>query len=314
MVQNQPITRRGLLVAGGVAAVGAVAACPTIAAASNDATWIDAHSHIWPPDASRFPLQPGMTTADLSPASFTDDELMAIARPEGVRRVVLIQHTWFHGFDNSYLMDAYQRHPDLFRIVGMIDDLRPKCGIAMKQLLAKGVTGFRIVPRKGISDWLRTDGMTEMWITAAETRQPMCCLINPENIPQVAAACERHPETPVVIDHFARVGIDGNIREHDLKALCDLAAFRHVKIKISAYYALGQKTPPHYELIPMIRRLFDTFGSERLMWASDCPYQLDGPNTYESSIGLIRDTIDFVTEAERRKLLHDTAEQTFFFA
>ncbi len=80
-----------------------------LTAADNDLPWIDAHSHIWPPETDKFPLAPGQTKADLKPPSFTDDELMAIARPEGVGRVVLIQHSVYHLFDNSYLIDAVRR-------------------------------------------------------------------------------------------------------------------------------------------------------------------------------------------------------------
>ena len=312
MLSEPSVSRRSVL-AGGVAALGTSAISTCAAPLTEDAPWIDAHSHIWTPDTTRFKLQPGMTTDDLAPQSFTDDQLMAIARPEGVGRVVLIQHTYFHGFDNSYLVDAWNRHPELFRVVGMVDDLRPKAGDAMRQLLQQGVTGFRIVPRKGITDWLQTDGMTEMWQTAADTRQSICCLVNPENLPEVGKACERHPDTPVVIDHFGRVGIDGQIRERDVSRLRDLAKHKNVKLKISAYYALGAKRPPHHELIPMIKSLYETFGAGRLMWASDCPYQLDGENTYKASISLIRDVIDFVTPEERRQLLCTTAEQTFFF-
>ncbi|GAB5439936.1 MAG: hypothetical protein Fues2KO_02850 [Fuerstiella sp.] len=308
--------REALVTASSAIAVASAALRPAAAATQPSASgesWIDAHSHIWTPDTSQFALAPGMTVDDLAPRSFTADELMAVAQPNGVERVVLIQHTPFHGFDNSYLINAWRQQPDRFRIVGMIDDLRPKCGQAMKQFLKQGVTGFRILPRKGIRHWLQTDGMKEMWRTAAETRQSMCCLINPEQLPEVDNACWRNPDTPVVIDHFARIGIDGEIREADLNQLVRLARHPHVKVKISAYYALGNKRPPHDELIPMIRRLYETFGPQRLMWASDCPYQLSGPNTYESSIRLIKQTIDFVTEEERRRLLRTTAEETFFY-
>ncbi|MDG1895739.1 MAG: amidohydrolase family protein [Fuerstiella sp.] len=312
MPSDSSVSRRTLL-AGGVAAVGTSMLGADAAAAVQDAPWIDAHSHIWTPDTSRSKLQPGMTVDDLAPKSFTAEELMAVARPSGVGRVVLIQHTLFHGYDTSYLTDAWQRQPDVFRVVGMVDDLRPNAGKAMRQLLKQGVTGFRIVPRKGVTDWLQTDGMTEMWKTAAETGQSMCCLVNPINLAEIGAACVRHPDTPVVIDHFGRVGIDGQIRESEVNQLCALAKHKHVKIKISAYYALGHKKPPHHELIPMIKRLYEAFGAERLMWASDCPYQLDGENNYIASIALIRDVIDFVTDAERRQLLRTTAEKTFFF-
>jgi predicted TIM-barrel fold metal-dependent hydrolase len=141
----------------------------------------------------------------------------------------------------------------------------------------------------------------------------MCCLINPADLPGVDAMCQQHPDTPVVIDHFARIGTDGMFREADLKALCGLAKYKHTTVKISAYYALGEKKPPHLELVPMIKRLLECFGPDRLMWASDAPYQVQGENTYRDSIALIRDRIDFLTAADREKLLRTTAERVFFF-
>lgn len=313
------INRRDVLSLGALALAGLTNSTSAVARAEEEAAgnWIDAHSHIWPPTADRYPLAEGQTVSDLDPPSFTDEELMAIARPQGVRRVVLIQHSIYHRFDNSYLIDAAKRHPDRFRVVGMVDEYRPDPGVAMRQLLKQKVTGFRITPFVRPEDdrkWLETDGMHAMWQTAARTRQAMCCLINPSDLPRVDAMCTRHPDTPVVIDHFARIGVDGTIREQDLKNLCALARHPHTSIKVSAYYALGAKKPPHRELIPMIRRLYDVFGPERLMWASDCPYQIQGDNTYRDSIRLIRDVIDFFSPSDREWILRGTAEKVYFFA
>jgi predicted TIM-barrel fold metal-dependent hydrolase len=286
------------------------------AAEEKKGNWIDAHSHIWPGEVDRYPLAAGQTKADLKPASFTDDELMKIASPEGVERVVLIQHSGYHLFDNSYLIDAVKRHPQRFRIVAMVDDHKPHAGEAMKGLLKQGATGFRITPfiRKDHPEkWLDSAGMQEMWMTGAETRQAMCCLIGASDIAGVDKMCGKHPDTPVVIDHFARIGYDGELRDAEIKALCDLSRHKHVSVKISAYYALGKKRPPHEELIPMIKRLVEAYGPQRLMWASDSPYQLEPPNTYASSIGLVRDRLDFVSDDDRQWLLRKTAEKVFFY-
>jgi predicted TIM-barrel fold metal-dependent hydrolase len=315
MTPDLPVTRRAALAAG-AAALGAVMART---AAADDAAlpWIDAHSHLWPADVDKYPLAPGQTKKDLDPPSFTDDELMKIARPEGVGRVVLIQHSIYHLWDNSYLLDAVKRHPKAFRVQGMVDDHKPDPGTAMKKLLPLGVTGFRITPFVRTKDeqpkWLDTPGMAEMWATGAKTRQAMCPLINPSDLPVVDAMCGKHPDTPVVIDHFARVGADGEIRDADVKALCGLARHKHVHVKVSAFYALGKKKPPYDDLVPMIRRLLESFGPKRLMWASDSPYQLQGPNTYKASIGLVRDRLD-LSKADREWLLAKTAEAVFFHA
>ena len=310
------LTRRQALMTGAIA-LGATALADAAPTDKHETPWIDAHSHIWPPETDQFPLTSGQTKKDLNPPSFTDDELMAIARPEGVGRVVLIQHSVYHLFDNSYLIDVVRRHPTLFRIVGMVNDQLPSPGTTMKALLPQGVTGFRITPfvrKEKQAEWLDEPGMIEMWKTGAETQQALCCLINPSDLPGVDRMCERHRDTPVVIDHFARIGSDGQFRDEDLKNLCRLARHKHASVKVSAYYALGEKKPPHLELIPMIKRLFEAFGPQRLMWASDCPYQIQGANNYKDSISLIRDRIDWLTPEDRQWLLRKTAEKVFFFA
>ena len=289
-----------------------------VSAAESDLPWIDAHSHIWPPETDKFPLAPGQTKSDLKPPSFTDEELMAIATPEGVGRVVLIQHSVYHLFDNSYLIDAVRRHPNRFRVQGMVDDHLPHPGVQMKKLLPQGVTGFRITPfiRKPEerNTWLETPGMVEMWKTGASTGQAMCLLIDAKDLPATDKMCERHPETPVVIDHFARIGVDGQMRDADIANLCKLARHKRTTVKISAFYALGHKKPPHDELIPMIKRLFETFGPQRLMWASDSPYQIQGENNYKASISLVRDRLDFLSRDDKDWLLRKTAEEVFFYA
>jgi predicted TIM-barrel fold metal-dependent hydrolase len=199
----------------------------------------------------------------------------------------------------------------------MVDDHKPGAGAEMRRLLPLGVTGFRITPfiRKDQPEkWLETDGMREMWKTAADTKQSMCCLINAEQLAGVDAMCQQNPDTPVVIDHFARIGVDGQIRDEDIAKLVRLARHKQACVKVSAFYALGHKKPPHLELVPMIKRLYDAFGPQRLMWACDSPYQLQGGNNYEASISLVRDKLDFVTAEDRQWLLAKTAERAFFFS
>ena len=112
----------------------------------------------------------------------------------------------------------------------------------------------------------------------------MCPLINPQFVAGLGPMCEKFPETPVVIDHCARIDAQ---HEKELADLCALAKHPNVHVKVSAFYAFGAKQPPYDEQIPRIKALYEAFGPRRLMWASDCPYQLGGDNTYAASIGLI---------------------------
>jgi len=317
-MDSSPITRRKWLVktAGTAAAASVLHAMPLSLAKEvkpdmDKHPWIDAHSHVWTHDVEKYPLANDYTVKNLNPV-FTEKELLKVAHANGVGRVVLIHHHPFYGWDNSYLLDVTARMPNTFRIVGTVDHMKPNPGEHMRRLLKQHVTGIRITPDNHKEKWL-AGGMDEMWQTAVETRQSMCCLINPHEITQIDAMCAKHPDTPVVIDHFARVGVDGTIRDADVDSLCGLAKHKNTVLKISAYYAFGKKKPPYTDLVPMIRRVFDAYGPERLMWASDSPYQLGRDNTYEASIALVRDRIDFLSEGERQWLLRKTAERVFFY-
>ncbi|MBM3869644.1 MAG: hypothetical protein FJ392_01605 [Verrucomicrobia bacterium] len=74
-----------------------MAGCATTEATSRRG-FVDAHVHVWTPDTNAFPLAPGYQVSAMQPPSFTPEELLALARPHGVTRVVLIQMS-FYRFD-----------------------------------------------------------------------------------------------------------------------------------------------------------------------------------------------------------------------
>ncbi|MGB7343950.1 MAG: amidohydrolase family protein [Pirellulaceae bacterium] len=303
------ITRREFQVAIG----GAALACATRSvAAEKTAGFIDAHVHVWTPDTKRYPLDPNFTVEQMQPPSFTPTELFAHSNPAGVERIVLIQMS-FYNFDNRYMLDVMEKHPGVFGGVGIVDHHAADAPQKMKDLAADGVKGFRLHSRGGsAAKWPTDVGMQAVWRTAADEGLAVCPLINPADLPHVEALCKQFHKTKVVIDHFARVGVTGKIEQSELDRLCRLSKFEHAHVKTSAFYALGKKSPPYTDLIPMIKTVVDAFGADRLMWASDCPYQVQGDHNYEASIALIREECDFLNDAQRQAMLRGTAERLFF--
>jgi predicted TIM-barrel fold metal-dependent hydrolase len=225
---------------------------------------------------------------------------------------VLIQMS-FYQFDNRYMLEAIARHRGTFRGVAIVDETKPDVRDTMKALAAQGVRGFRLYTEKAKAEaWAHSDGMKKMWSYAADAGLSMCLLANPDALPAVRRMCQAYPRTRVVIDHFARIGAKGSVQQSDLDHLCGLADFEHTHVKTSAFYALGKKKAPYTDLGPMIRKLRDTYGASRLMWASDCPYQVEGGHTYADSIALIRDRLDFLSAEDKQWMLRKTAEKVFF--
>ena len=281
-----------------------------LTAQKQDRGYIDAHVHVWTPDTTAYPLAPGYVKADMSPPSFTPEQLFTHCRPTGVTRIVLIQMSYYQ-LDNQYMLDKMKQFRGVFGGVGIVDEQSHPVRDMLKQA-RRGVRGFRIRSQgKRADKWLTGPGMHAMWEAGANHGLAMCHLIDAEYLESVGAMCRRYPDTPVVIDHFARIGVDGQIREKDLDALCGLARHRNVTVKISAYYALGKKQAPYKDLIPMIKRCLDAYGPERLMWASDGPFQVVEGHHYAPSIDLIKNA-DFLSAGDRDWLLRGTANRVFF--
>lgn len=303
------LTRRSLLTSAGAAAL---TGCELLRPASRG-DFIDAHVHVWTPDVEKYPLARGYAVSDMRPPSFTPEQLFAHCRPEGVRRVVLIQMSYYQQ-DNSYMLDVMKAHPGTFSGVAIVDENAPDVAVTMAKLVKQGVRGFRISAgaQKNLSAWLGSAGMATLWKTAAELNASVCPLINPDTLPLIDKMCEWYPDTSVVIDHFARLGMAGPPKETDVAALLRLARHRRTHVKASAFYALGAKKAPYLDMGPLIRRVRDAFGPQRVMWASDCPFQVDPGHNYHDSIALIRDRLDFLSDSDKAWMLRGTAEKVFF--
>ncbi|WDI41668.1 amidohydrolase family protein [Bremerella sp. P1] len=309
---SKQLSRRQVIQAAAVAAMAS--SNPIWASESQKNRWIDAHVHIWTPDTQAYPLAHGFSKTDMVPTSFTPDELFAECHPVGVDRVVLIQMS-FYKFDNRYMLDAIAEYPNTFRGVGIVDHQQASAAATMKSLHKQGVTGFRLYANaESAASWIDSPEMSVMWKTAGDTGQAICLLANPDALPAIEKLCRKFPKTRVVVDHFGRIGVDGSMRAKDLTNLCRLADLPEVFIKTSAFYALGEKKPPYVDLTSMIRQLHATFGPQRLMWASDCPYQVQGSHTYAASIELIRDRLDFLTDEDKSWILQKTAQKVYWSA
>jgi len=274
--------------------------------------YIDAHVHVWTPDVKKYPLAAGFKPADMKPASFTPAELMAHAKPCGVNRITLIQMS-FYKYDNSYMLDVIKENPGTYSGVAIVDHEQPDVATKMRDLAKQGVRGFRLYPNAATPEsYFASPGIEAMWKLGAQADLKMCLLINPNALPLVDKLCEKFPDTPVVVDHFARIGATGTIVDSELAQLCRLARHKNTYVKVSAFYALGKKMAPYTDLGPMIRLLCETFGPQRLMWASDCPFQVQQGHNYRDSVDLVLKRLDFLSAEDKKHLLTKTAEKVYF--
>lgn len=285
------------------------------------AGYIDAHVHVWTPDTGHYPLAKGYKKEDMVPPSFTPDQLFEHARTAGVDRINLIQMS-FYGFDNSYMLDMMALHKDAFAGTAVIDPNAAGVGALMGELAKKRVRAFRVYPGLGGGvrpnagageGWLRADGYGTMFAAGARNNQAISCLINTDALPDLDRMCRKYPDTPVIIDHLCRIGVDGTVRDQDVDALCAMAKHPRAMVKVGAFYALGKKAPPYTDLAPLIEKVVKAFGARRCMWETDCPYQVID-HEYLNSFNLVKKRLPFLTDDDKEWLLRRTAEEFFFKA
>lgn len=113
-----------------------------------------------------------------------------------------------------------------------------------------------------------------------------------------------HPELPVLLDHVALPAL-GQDAFGDFEIVLSLERFKNVTIKCSALPRYSEEGYPFSDVQPYLKRLYETFGPERLAWGSD--YSTHRMKcSYCNAVDLVREAAEFVTEVDRQWILDKT--------
>ena len=222
------MTRREFLVSAAIAGCTAAVTAPADASMSSPSEGgiIDSHVHVWTGDTERYPLAPGFTKEDLWLPSYTPDDILKVASGLGVRRLNLVQMTWY-GSDHSYILDFISKDPKHFVGTGIvpavIDVAGPSPDNTMLALSKRGIMAFRIrgkMARPPLGDgpqWLDHPGYEKMFQAGAKHNLALSFLMGAADIPELDRMCIRFPETPVIIDHLCGIGAHGQFPEDEIE-------------------------------------------------------------------------------------------------
>ncbi|MCA9414386.1 MAG: amidohydrolase, partial [Candidatus Omnitrophica bacterium] len=208
------------------------------------------------------------------------------------------------------------RYPGVFSGTAIVDPFGPDPAAEMKRLAERGCHAFRIQPahsKQPPETWLQPEPMEKLFTTAQKEQLALSCLIRTDALPEVDRVCTLYPEAPVIIDHLCLLdtGDTHPATNEDIQRLTSLNKHKNLYIKVGAFYALGERTPPYLDLLPLIEKVVEAFTPDRCMWETDCPFQVVN-GKYEDSLALIRDHADFLSQSDKDKILRGTAERIFF--
>ena len=165
-------------------------------------TIIDAQVHIWPPETAERPYIKEDASKPHRSVPLTDDRLLEEMKIAGVDRVILVPPSW-EGYRNDYALEAAQKYPDRFAVMGKVplNDPASKDRIA-SWLEQPGMLGFRISFRHSGTYSFLDDGTADWFWADCERYEIPVMIFAPFAVAKIGAIAERHPGLRVIVDHM----------------------------------------------------------------------------------------------------------------
>jgi L-fuconolactonase len=268
---------------------------------------IDPHVHVWKHDP-RYPWAKETTNPPAKDA--TPEMLLELMRANGVSRTVLIQVIYYR-WDNRYTADVLRQYPQYFRGVARVNPESPAASDDLSRLVEEqGFQGVRLSPAEDATgDWIRGPLMPPLWKRCQDLKVSMNILTVTSRLPDIAALVEKFPDLTVVIDHMADCPAD---RPDELKKLLALARYPMVFVKVSHTWSVSKMPYPYPDAQQQVKRLYDVFGPQRLMWGTDWP-MVEAHCGYAKALAMVRDEMKFLNEEDKSWMLSRTVERVWKF-
>ncbi len=283
---------------------------------------IDAQVHLFAADSPRYPWDPEVL-ADPSLAAMrarfqthvpraSADAMLALMDAQGVHGALVVSPS-IYGYDNTYSIAAWERHPDRFRVVGRVDSARAD----IEEVLAQwgehpAFVGLRLNLWAPAAAERFLAGGDDRMLAAAQRFGLRVCVNAPGRFDLQGRIARLFPELPLIIDHlglFEMPMLDPRYGDTfaKLDGLLGLASFEQVAVKLTSVPLLSREPYPHRDAWPHLHRVIAAFGPERLMWGSD---QTVFDHDYGETVDLIRAT-DELGERDKELILGQTLRRVW---
>jgi predicted TIM-barrel fold metal-dependent hydrolase len=292
------VTRRDAL-------LGLAASAGALLAAAARAT-IETHVHLF--DPARVPYAPD---APYKPPAYTLEDHVKLVEAAGLAHSIIV-HPEPYQDDHRYLeyCFAHEPRPGYFKGTCLFDPLREDTPQRMRALAdrwPKRIVALRIHEMSTTFEGsgpirnrdTKAPGMLACWRAVTSMGMAVQMHFIPAQAPNIRALAARFPETTVILDHMGRPG-QGTEKEYE--EVLKLAELPRVILKYSTW---GEY---HGDLGRLTRRLYDTFGPQRMIWGT----LGNTPEEYRRNAARFEDLLAFASESDRASIRGGNAQRLFF--
>jgi predicted TIM-barrel fold metal-dependent hydrolase len=240
------------------------------------------------------------------------ENYLKMVRETKLDHTVIVQSEVYQD-DHRYLEYCFEHEPSpgYFKGTCLFDPIDPKTPVRIDELvkrLKNRIVGIRIHTLNGPDSPPTTDGpmrnrdlhskgMKATWRKMHDLGLMVQMQTIPYHAPRIGELAREFPDMPVVLDHLA-LPARGTAAEYE--EVIKLSKLPRVYMKVST---LTDKDKP------LVRRLYDAYGPDRLIWGS----YGSSVASFEKAIALSEYVFDYVPEEDRMKIRGLNAMKLFRF-
>jgi predicted TIM-barrel fold metal-dependent hydrolase len=258
---------------------------------------VDSQVHLWKAESPDWPWLPGFPPQ--LPEPMTIERLLPMMDEAGVDSVVVVPPSW-PGDRNDYGIEAVDRYPDRFRVMGRITlQNRESAKLLPAWKEQRGMLGVRVLFVGPRAPWL-TDGTSDWFWPAVEKAQLPVMFFAPGQVSRFAAIAERHPQLTLIMDHMCLhpdMLKDGTLNEAVAQTAA-LAKYPNVSVKLSGTLHVSTEPYPFWDMAAHIERVFDAYGPQRCYWGTDMTNSFDRAS-YRERVTHFTEELKFLSEDDK---------------
>jgi predicted TIM-barrel fold metal-dependent hydrolase len=213
--------------------------------------------------------------------------------------VVVVPPSW-PGDRNDYALEAVQRYPDRFRVMGRLPLKNPESASRLPAWKEQpGMLGVRVLFTGPRIPWL-TDGTADWFWPVAEKAGLPVMFFAPGQVSKLGPIAERHPQLTLILDHLCLTPPmvkEGTLAEAVDQAIA-LAKYPNVSTKLSGMPGVSTEPYPFRDVSDYIKRAFDAYGPQRCYWGTDITHSF-AKATYRERVTHFTEELSFLSESDK---------------
>ena len=234
---------------------------------------LDSHVHFWKYNKADFPwIDKNMKILQ---KDYLPSEFEATLKRNNVDGCIAVQAVTPE-VETRFLAELANSHPFIKGVVGWTDFKANNVDTKLSELKQyPAIVGMRHIVQSEPDDFLYDEKFRAGIALLKEFGYTYDILIYPRQLPAAVDFVRAFPEQTFIIDHCAKPDIKKREIDTWRKGITDLAMFPNVSCKLSGLVTeAGWKEWSPADFYPYLDVVFESFGTDRLMFGSDWPVML----------------------------------------